>query len=312
MINKKIVILLLTVGVIISLLIYYRFTLNPLKIDGFTIGENVMLISLVNEGRFDLQITEVFIDRGELLNTELVVSERGIVLGAEPLKVDSDTFKAFPISQVQVIPHDQQSRFYGLRLRSTEDIVNVVIKYNYLGFSFERVLQKETWPEGESMDINKEDYMKNIAFLALIFIPILSLVSCSPEKGATGMKEEKVNWEARSEYKKNEKVLLTVYPEPTLVAGKSSGYIFHFTEPFETFKGKELAIYATHKETGEKISVVEPLKVEESSPGYSSLQRFTANFEIPEKGLWRYEVFLDKEFYADVVFLVTDEQENSN
>jgi len=178
----------------------------------------------------------------------------------------------------------------------------VVIKYHYFGFSFERVLQKESWPE-ESMNINKEDYMKNIAFLALLFIPILSLVSCSPEKST----EETVNWEARSEYKMNEKVLLTVYPEPTLLADKSSGYIFHFTEPFETFKGKELAIYATHKETEEKISIVEPLIVEEPSSGYSSLQRFTANFEIPEKGLWRYEVLLDKEFYADVVFLVKDE-----
>ena len=153
--------------------------------------------------------------------------------------------------------------------------------------------------------------MKNIAFIALILIPVLSLVSCSPEKSTEKMKEE-VNWEARNEYKMNEKVLLTVYPEPTLVAGKPSGYIFHFTEPFETFEGKELAIYATHKETGEKISAVEPLIVTEPSSGYSSLQRFTANFEITESGLWRYEVFLDKEFYADVVFLVTDEQENSN
>ena len=162
------------------------------------------------------------------------------------------------------------------------------------------------------MDINKEDYMKNIAFIALILIPVLSLVSCSPEKGAKEMEEEKVSWEARNEYKMNGKVLLTVYPEPTLVAGKPSGYIFHFTEPFETFKGKELAIYATHKETGEKISAAEPLLVTEPSSGYSSLQRFTANFEITESGLWRYEGFLDKDFYADVVFLVIDEQKNSN
>ncbi|MET0787555.1 MAG: hypothetical protein ABWY25_12720 [Paenisporosarcina sp.] len=99
------------------------------------------------------------------------------------------------------------------------------------------------------------------------------------------------NWEVRKEFIKDEKVILTVAADPSLVAGKSFGYLFHFTEPFE-FKGKKLAVYATNKETGAKITVVSPKTIKEPSSGYTSLERFTANFDIPIGGLWRYEVFL--------------------
>ncbi|MGE6260754.1 hypothetical protein ACQKCU_23230 [Heyndrickxia sporothermodurans] len=70
-------------------------------------------------------------------------------------------------------------------------------------------------------------------------------------------------------------------PDPNLVAGKPFGYIFHFIAPFETFKGKKLAIYAYHKETGEKITAVSPFAIKEPSPRYSSLERFTTTFEVP-------------------------------
>lgn len=71
-----------------------------------------------------------------------------------------------------------------------------------------------------------------------------------------------------------------IFPDPNLVAGKPFGYIFHFTAPFETFKGKKLAIYAYHKETVEKITAVSPFAIKEASPGYSSLERFTTTFEV--------------------------------
>ncbi len=45
-------------------------------------------------------------------------------------------------------------------------------------------------------------------------------------------------------------------PDRALTAGGSYGYLFHFTEPFETFKGKELGINAYHKETEEKTTAV--------------------------------------------------------
>ncbi|GIN84226.1 hypothetical protein J6TS2_06120 [Heyndrickxia sporothermodurans] len=65
-----------------------------------------------------------------------------------------------------------------------------------------------------------------------------------------------------------------------------------------------MAIYAYHKETGEKITAVSPFTIKEPSPGYSSLERFTTTFEVPFGGLWRYEVFLNDKFYADAILLV--------
>jgi hypothetical protein len=112
--------------------------------------------------------------------------------------------------------------------------------------------------------------------------------------------------EIRDIYAKDGKVLLLVAPDPSLSAGKPYGYLFDFTAPFETFKGKELAIYAYHKETGEKITGLSPETIKEPSSGYSTLERFTVTFAVPKSGLWRYEVVVDGEFYADVVLAVKE------
>ncbi|MGM7700538.1 hypothetical protein ACSVDE_02370 [Pseudalkalibacillus sp. Hm43] len=116
---------------------------------------------------------------------------------------------------------------------------------------------------------------------------------------------KEVNWEARQDYKEDGKLLLSVYPDPALTAGKPYGYLFHFTEPFKTYEGKELTINAYHKETGEKLMVVPPTTITNPSSGYPSLERYTPTFEVPEGGLWRYEVLLNGEFYADVIIRVS-------
>lgn len=114
------------------------------------------------------------------------------------------------------------------------------------------------------------------------------------------------DWKVRNEYKVNDKVLFTVATEPNLSAGKPAGYVFSFTAPFETFKGKTIAIYAYHKKTGKKETAV-PLKtITEPSPGYPSLNRFTANFTLPLSGLWKYEVVLNEQIYGDVVLNVNE------
>lgn len=116
--------------------------------------------------------------------------------------------------------------------------------------------------------------------------------------------EPKEDWKSHDEYVKDGVTLLSVAPDPFFEAGKPFGYLFHFTASFETFKGKELAIYAYHKETSERITAVPPTIMNEPSAGYATLERFTATFEVPYSGLWRYEVVLDGEFYADVVLFV--------
>jgi hypothetical protein len=129
---------------------------------------------------------------------------------------------------------------------------------------------------------------------------------------SNGLNPAVVNeWKVRNEYVENNKVLFSVFPDPALTAGKPYGYIFSFTEPFETFKGKELAIYAQHLESGERITALAPKKITEPSPGYPSLERFTHTFEVPVGGLWKYEVFVDDQFYGDVILSVSEKMVDS-
>lgn len=114
-------------------------------------------------------------------------------------------------------------------------------------------------------------------------------------------------WQVRNEYYRDSKVLFSVYPDPNLSAGKPYGYVFSFKEPFDTYKGKEIAIYATHRESGERINVLPSKKIIEPSSGYSSLGRFTTTLIVPEGGHWKYEIFFDKKLYGDVVLSVGEE-----
>lgn len=114
------------------------------------------------------------------------------------------------------------------------------------------------------------------------------------------------NWEPRNEYKENDKVLFRMNPDPELTVGSQYGYIFSFTELFETFKGKKISIYAYSKETGERLTALPAMEIHEPSQGYDRLTRFTTNFELPSVGLWRIEVVLDDQIYGDVVISVKE------
>lgn len=117
---------------------------------------------------------------------------------------------------------------------------------------------------------------------------------------------ETTEWEARNKYEKNGKLLFTMFQDPELRLGKPYGYMFSFNEPFETFKGKELAIYAYHKETGERVTAQHPKKITEPSSGYATLSRFVIFFELPRKGVWKIEFLLDEQIYGTVILPVTD------
>ncbi|MFZ3580013.1 hypothetical protein [Virgibacillus sp. DJP39] len=111
-------------------------------------------------------------------------------------------------------------------------------------------------------------------------------------------------WKVRDEYSRNSKVLFSVYPDPNLSADIPYDYLFSFNEPFAAYKGKEIEIYATHKETGKRINVLPSKTITEPSTGYPSLGRFTTTLKVPESGLWKYEVFFNKKLYGDVVLSV--------
>lgn len=118
------------------------------------------------------------------------------------------------------------------------------------------------------------------------------------------LREIKDKDKVRESFVKDGKEILSVMPEPGLSAGKMQGYIFSFSEPFDTFKDKELAIYAYHEETGQKVTAVSPKLIDEDSTGSPTLERFAARIELPLSGLWRYEIVIDGQFYADVVLSV--------
>jgi hypothetical protein len=118
----------------------------------------------------------------------------------------------------------------------------------------------------------------------------------------------KTSWDIRHEFKKGGKIIFSIFPDPDLQERKTYGYIFNFTEPFNKYEGKKLSISAIHKETGERTQLLAPQKITEPSSGYSSLQRFTASFHVPDSGIWKYEVYLDGSFYGDVIVKVYENE----
>lgn len=143
-------------------------------------------------------------------------------------------------------------------------------------------------------------------FVLLFYTDLLANLSSNDGVKQGSKQTLESEWKVRNEYSRNGKVLFSIFPDPNLSAGKPFGYMFSFKEPFVAYKGKEIEIYAIHKETGERINVLPSKKVTEPSPGYSSLGRFTTSLIVPEGGLWKYEVFFDKKLYGDVVLSVGD------
>jgi hypothetical protein len=114
------------------------------------------------------------------------------------------------------------------------------------------------------------------------------------------------DWQIRQTYKKAGETLFEVFPDPSLEAGKPTGYMISFTAPFEQFSGKSLEIDAIHRDSGLKI-IAEPAHIiTEPSSGYPGLGRYVTSFGLPISGVWRYEVKLNGVFYGDAVLNVNE------
>lgn len=105
----------------------------------------------------------------------------------------------------------------------------------------------------------------------------------------------------RQAYYDGEELLLEVFPDPELKAGKEYGYIFHFAKLQREVEGKEFAIDIVHLETGRRFSAVKPFVVEVQNLAELQFERYIVRCVLPIGGLWRYEVKLDGKPYADVV-----------
>ncbi|MBM7660250.1 hypothetical protein JOC85_001017 [Bacillus mesophilus] len=148
-----------------------------------------------------------------------------------------------------------------------------------------------------------------LAAIMLTFELTNSPVNPSPSQGGIHSVITEQNWEPRDQFVKDGKVLFSIYPDPALTAKKSYGYMLSFSEPFETYEGKTLAIYATHKETGLQQTAVPPQTITEPSPGYDSLERFVFFTSVPISGEWKFKVVLDGEAYGDVILYIQEKPE---
>jgi hypothetical protein len=154
---------------------------------------------------------------------------------------------------------------------------------------------------------NKGQRYGTIIAVAVLFLLAFALTNLPISKNWTHdyITNEK-NWKPHNSFIKKGKALFQIFPDPELVAGTPYGYMIHFTEPFTQFSGKKLSIVATHKETGTKVTAMEPQTISSPSPGYKGLERFTASFGLPLHGIWKYEVLLDGANYGDAVLEVKE------
>lgn len=153
--------------------------------------------------------------------------------------------------------------------------------------------------------------ISTVAICLLTFFVSTELFVRQDHENINGSPAVSDQWEIRHEYKENQEVKFSIFPDPSLQAGRPYGYIFSFEEPFDTYRGKKLAVSAIHKETGERIQVAQDRKIIEPSAGYPGLQRFPITFTVPYEGLWKYEVYLDGEVYGDVVVRVAEKANTS-
>ncbi|QPC48261.1 hypothetical protein [Mangrovibacillus cuniculi] len=141
------------------------------------------------------------------------------------------------------------------------------------------------------------------AFLLVIGLPN-NFHESPPSLGGASLEDLKQDWTIRDQFIKDGEVLFTIFPDPNVTNGKKFGYLVNFTEPLERFKGRELAVYATHRDRRTQRVLFTPKVITEPSEGYDSLQRFTFEGKLDWSGHWRFIVVLDGEFYGDTVLFI--------
>ncbi|WNQ10884.1 hypothetical protein MJA45_25240 [Paenibacillus aurantius] len=117
---------------------------------------------------------------------------------------------------------------------------------------------------------------------------------------------EDPEWKVRSEYSVQGETLFTVFPDPGLSTGKNYGYRIRFTAPFEAFRDKTIAIQAYHLKSGTRLNVLPARTITEPTAGHSSLEGFTAEWDLPLSGKWKLEIEVEGAKYGDAVVTVAD------
>jgi len=154
-VNKiSLIVIFLLIGTVI-LMSMYVINQNPLKIGGFSANDerSIVIISLINNGNFDIKLDEVKVNNKVPSSTQLVLSYSSqLAMSGE---IYSDPLAKFlDIKSSKIHPEllDQEIRealiantkpiSYGLAVTNNEKI-----KYKYLGIKYEKEVNLDSWLE---------------------------------------------------------------------------------------------------------------------------------------------------------------------
>ncbi|MFB9327454.1 DUF4871 domain-containing protein [Paenibacillus aurantiacus] len=143
------------------------------------------------------------------------------------------------------------------------------------------------------------------AALLLVFGPFWSGEGGAGQHGGTGARNEAYVAGAGEAYDEQGRRLFTLHPDPNARAGEMAGYLFAFTAPMETFRGRTLTIEAEHVSSGAE-EMLSSERIARPSSGYEGLGRYTVRFALPLGGEWRLRVLLDDQLYGQVILHMPD------
>ncbi|MFC4102851.1 DUF4871 domain-containing protein [Paenibacillus xanthanilyticus] len=142
--------------------------------------------------------------------------------------------------------------------------------------------------------------------LLLVFGPLWSGEGGAGLRGGIGAGNPSASVAGPGEaYDEQGRLLFTLHPDPNARAGETTGYLFAFTAPMETFMRRTLTIKAQHVATGEE-ETLSSASISRPSSGYEGLERYTVRFALPLGGEWRIRVLLDDQLYGQLMLNMPD------
>ncbi|WP_422660058.1 DUF4871 domain-containing protein [Paenibacillus sp. EC2-1] len=144
------------------------------------------------------------------------------------------------------------------------------------------------------------------AILGMLFIFLPNLLDSQKVQPENEPMTIPGNWTPHVEYlAKDGSPILQVFPGGEFQAGTPAGSWWNLYVPIETLTGESIHITAVHKDTGMQIEEL-PATTITSDMTYEDFTRVSSTFSLPLSGLWRFDVFIGKEKFGDVVIDVPD------
>ncbi|MBO9606764.1 MAG: DUF4871 domain-containing protein [Paenibacillaceae bacterium] len=107
----------------------------------------------------------------------------------------------------------------------------------------------------------------------------------------------------RQVYERDGRKMLTVLPGGNATAGQQEGSWWIFEQPPEQMAGRHLRVEATQERTGSKMTLLADVVIGESDPAYPSVTKVATPFGLPAEGPWKLDIYLDDEWFGDVVIV---------